>query len=100
MAEKLLVNPIDCEGHGACAELLPEAITLDEWGYPLVDPRPLPPGLERNARAAVSACPTLALRLVRSETTRRKIKNLRTARPERVRASPPREARTRSECWP
>jgi ferredoxin len=58
MAEKLLVNPIDCEGHGACAELLPEAITIDEWGYPIVDPRPLPPSLEGHARAAVSACPT------------------------------------------
>jgi ferredoxin len=49
-----------------CAELLPEMITLDEWGYPIVDGRPLPPGLERDARAAVSACPTLALRLLRS----------------------------------
>ena len=65
MAKKLLVNPIDCEGHGACAELLPEVITLDEWGFPVVDQGPLPPGLERHARAAVSACPTLALRLLR-----------------------------------
>ena len=65
-AEKLLVNPIDCAGHGACAELLPEIITMDEWGYPIIDPHPLHPSLERNARAAVSACPTLALRLVRS----------------------------------
>jgi ferredoxin len=64
--KRLQVNPIDCKGHGACAELLPEAITLDEWGYPLIDPRPLPPVLERDARAAVSACPALALRLVRS----------------------------------
>jgi ferredoxin len=63
---KLLVNPIACEGHGACAELLPEAITMDEWGYPIIDSRPLPPSLERHAKAAVSACPTLALRLVRS----------------------------------
>jgi ferredoxin len=63
-ADKLIVNPIDCAGHGACAELLPELIALDEWGYPVIDPRPLPPGLERHARAAVSACPTLALRLV------------------------------------
>ena len=47
MADKLLVNPIDCQAHGACAELLPEMITLDEWGYPIVDPRPLPPALER-----------------------------------------------------
>jgi ferredoxin len=65
-AVKLLVNPIDCAGHGACAELLPEAIALDEWGYPVIDPSPLPPSLERPARKAVSACPTLALRLIRS----------------------------------
>jgi ferredoxin len=65
--ERLLVNPIDCQAHGACAELLPEMITLDEWGYPIVDPRPLPPGLERHARKAVNACPTLALRLLRTE---------------------------------
>jgi ferredoxin len=67
MAEKLIVNPIECEGHGACAELLPELITLDEWGYPIVEATPLPPGLERHARAAVSACPTLALRLLRDQ---------------------------------
>lgn len=66
MRERLIVNPIGCQGHGACAELLPELITLDEWGYPIVDGRPLPPALERDARAAVSACPTLALRLTRS----------------------------------
>jgi len=71
MAEKLLVNPIDCAGHGACAELLPEAITLDEWGYPIIDPRPLHPSLTRDARAAVSACPTLALRLVKAEAANR-----------------------------
>lgn len=65
VTEKLLVNPIDCKGHAACAELLPEIITLDEWGYPIIAPRPLPPGLRRNARAAVNACPTLALRLHR-----------------------------------
>jgi ferredoxin len=67
VAEKLLVNPIDCKGRAACAELLPEVVTLDEWGYPIIDPRPLPASLERNARSAVSACPTLALRLVKAE---------------------------------
>ncbi len=66
-ATRLTVNPIECVGHGACAELLPEAIALDEWGYPLIDPRPLAPGLERHARRAVSACPALALRLVRAD---------------------------------
>ena len=64
MSEKLLVNPIECEVHGACAELLPEMIATDEWGYPIVDGRSVPPALERDARRAVSACPTLALRLV------------------------------------
>jgi ferredoxin len=66
MNERLLVNPIECKGHGVCAELLPELITLDEWGYPIVDPGPLGPSLERHARQAVAACPTLALRLLRA----------------------------------
>ena len=64
-ATRLVVNPIVCAGHGSCAELLPEVVTLDEWGYPVIDPRPVPPGLERHARQAVAACPVLALRLVR-----------------------------------
>jgi ferredoxin len=63
--KQLKVNPIDCAGHGACAELLPEMISLDEWGYPLLDPRPVPAGLERQARRAVNGCPVLALRLAR-----------------------------------
>lgn len=63
--QELRVNPIACEGHGACAELLPELITLDEWGYPVID-GPVPPFLEKDARAAVSACPKLALKLQRS----------------------------------
>ncbi len=37
MEKQLRVNPIECSGHGACAELLPEMISLDEWGYPLID---------------------------------------------------------------
>lgn len=66
MNEQLRVNPIACSGHGACAELLPEMIGLDEWGYPLLDPRPVPPALEKQARRAVSGCPELALRLSRT----------------------------------
>ena len=38
---RLRVNPITCEAHGMCAELLPERIALDEWGYPILDERPL-----------------------------------------------------------
>jgi ferredoxin len=59
----LKVDPIACAAHGLCAELLPERITLDDWGYPILDAEPLPPGLEPLARRAVAACPTLALAL-------------------------------------
>jgi ferredoxin len=59
----LIVNPIACSGHGACAELVPELIELDEWGYPVIDPREVPAGLDRRARKAVSSCPALALKL-------------------------------------
>jgi ferredoxin len=60
----LRVNPIACGGHGACAELLPELIELDEWGYPIVDPQPIPPQLIKEARRAVATCPVLALKLI------------------------------------
>ena len=66
MAQTRRVNPINCTGHGVCAELLPELISLDEWGYPIVDPRPVPPALDLEARRAVAACPALALKLMRS----------------------------------
>ncbi len=61
MAVKLAVNWIHCKRHGLCAELFPERITLDEWGYPILDPTPIPPELEGHARRAADACPTLAL---------------------------------------
>jgi ferredoxin len=66
MSYRLRVNPIACEAHGLCAEILPERITLDEWGYPLIDDsRPLHPELVALARRAADACPTLALLLER-----------------------------------
>jgi ferredoxin len=63
MTRRLAVNPIACDGHGICAELLPELIQLDDWGFPMIDPAPVPPHLEGLARRAVAACPTLALLL-------------------------------------
>jgi ferredoxin len=62
----LRVAPIDCHAHGICAELLPELIGLDEWGYPLLVGGPVPDELIRTARRAAAACPTLPLKLVRS----------------------------------
>lgn len=64
--EVLRVNPIACHAHGLCAELLPELIDLDEWGYPVLPARTtgtVPATLIDQAKAAVAACPTLALRL-------------------------------------
>jgi len=63
MSQYIRVNPVVCSGHGGCADLLPELITLDEWGYPLLDARPVPASLERYARRAVTDCPALALML-------------------------------------
>jgi ferredoxin len=63
LSRRLEVDPIACEGHGLCAQLLPERITLDDWGYPIVDPTPIGRDLVPHARRAVSACPVLALRL-------------------------------------
>jgi len=65
MTGKLRVNPIACSGHGLCAELLPERVALDDWGYPMIDGRPLPAELVEHARRAVDACPTFALLLER-----------------------------------
>lgn len=65
MSWHLRVNPITCKGHGLCAELLPELITLDDWGYPIVNPGPVPAHLLDYARRAVAVCPTLALLMER-----------------------------------
>ena len=48
---RILIDPVACDAYGYCAELLPEAITLDEWGYPIVDGKPLPPELVDAAQA-------------------------------------------------
>jgi ferredoxin len=65
VSERLRLNPIACEAHGMCAELFPERITLDEWGYPIIDGEPVPPALLAHARRAAQACPTFALLLER-----------------------------------
>ncbi len=66
MSHRVSVNPITCEAHGMCAELLPESITLDDWGYPVIDDGPLPDALLTHAKRAAAACPTFAL-LVRRD---------------------------------
>ncbi|MER6533160.1 ferredoxin [Streptomyces sp900105755] len=65
-AHSLGIDRIACDGYGLCAELLPEIIELDEWGYPVVGSAPLTGDALRHARRAVAACPALALRLDRA----------------------------------
>ena len=67
MSKALRLNPIACDGHGLCAEVLPELIELDDWGYPIVDGQPVPKELLAHAQRAVDVCPTLALALVKAE---------------------------------
>jgi ferredoxin len=76
---RLVLDPTACDGHGLCAELFPEGVRLDDWGYPVVAgpvvagpvvagpvvAGPVVPArLLPHARRCVAACPQLALRLV------------------------------------
>lgn len=63
MSKRLHIDPIACDGHGLCAELFPEWIELDDWGYPIINPGAIPRNLEEHARRASNECPKLALRL-------------------------------------
>jgi len=50
-----------CDAHGLCAELLPELIEIDDWGYPVLADGDVPRRLSEYAEHAVRACPQLAL---------------------------------------
>jgi ferredoxin len=63
---RLVVDPVACDGYGSCAELFPEWIGSDEWGYPIIRREHIPRGLLNHAEAAVKACPKLALSMHRS----------------------------------
>ena len=71
MSRHMRVNPILCDGFGQCAELLPELIELDEWGYPIVTDAAIPASLETDARRAVAMCPRLALSVERRRAATR-----------------------------
>jgi ferredoxin len=68
MTIRIAIDPALCDGYGYCAELLPEAIVLDEWGYPIVDGRPLPADLVALAKRAVRDCPRRAITLTQKNT--------------------------------
>jgi ferredoxin len=66
MKRQLAVDRIKCDGHGLCAELLPELIRLDDWGYPIIAPGSIPDNLLPHAKRATEQCPVLALALRRA----------------------------------
>lgn len=96
---RLALDPIACQAHHLCAELLPERITLDDWGYPMIDDAPLPPELEQLARRAAAACPTLALRIqadrMLNVSTQRTARSRPTPAPDRKVPRAPRTPRER-----
>jgi ferredoxin len=63
MTRRLEIDWPRCDGHGLCAALLPDRISRDEWGYPVLHDVNIEAGAERDVRRAVAACPALALRL-------------------------------------
>jgi len=60
---RVRVDPVACDAYGYCAELLPERVTLDEWGYPIVDGTPVDPQLVEVATRAAAVCPRRAVLL-------------------------------------
>ncbi len=54
----LALDRIACTGHGICASILPEQISLDEWGYPVMPASLVDPSL---GDVAIRLCPARAL---------------------------------------
>jgi len=70
MTIDIAIDRTRCAGHGQCAELLPELIRLDDWGYPIIAPDPIPARLAPLVQRAVDTCPVLALALRRTQVSR------------------------------
>ncbi len=85
---RLRVNPVACTGHGVCAELLPELVTLDEWGYPVIAENGVVPA--RLARRPAGRSPTARRWPWRWSAARSRaddIQKILRSPPERARAS-------------
>ena len=64
MSEQTLeIDWTRCHGHGLCAEMLPDRIGIDDWGFPIIRRSSVGAGEIENARRTVAVCPALALRL-------------------------------------
>ena len=62
-AHRVQVDWTRCDGHGLCSRLLPELVSLDEWGFPVLAATDVDDELLGPARLAARSCPALALRV-------------------------------------
>ena len=58
----LTVDSATCDGVGMCALVAPDLITLDGWGFPVINSDQASASVKK-ARAAARACPHRALRV-------------------------------------
>ena len=76
-ARRLHIDWTRCDGRGLCTELLPQLLSRDEWGYPLIRDSSrepfVPARMVKYARRAVAQCPRLALTFVDDDDPRRVI---------------------------
>ncbi|OEJ96329.1 NADH-quinone oxidoreductase subunit NuoF family protein [Streptomyces thermolilacinus] len=61
--ERLAVDWTLCQGHGLCADIVPELIRMGADGFPVLAEASVPTHLRGAAQRAVRRCPALALRL-------------------------------------
>lgn len=94
---RLQVDFIGCDGRGMCAEILPDLIRLDDWGYPIVADCEVSRELLPDAAEAVRICPMLALRLDHAGTGHKVV--AASTRRRRGIDSDTRWGRRRSWCW-
>lgn len=67
---RLHIDWTRCDGHGSCAELLPDLLDVDDFGFPVSRTGECDPLVSRGdadaARHAVRNCPLMALRTYRA----------------------------------
>ena len=81
---RLVVDGSRCDGHGICALVCPERISLDQWGYATIDDEPIEDSRTlARARRAVEACPADALMF--RESREPPVRPASAARPESAR---------------
>lgn len=57
-APALQIDRIACSAHGVCAQILPEQISLDAHGYPIVHDARVP---KNQGDVAITMCPARAI---------------------------------------